>query len=310
MGGIPYQRDMGISRKVIDRASEQGGYITRSQLIEIGHSSGGIDWLLRSGTIKRASEGVYEVFPPSSHVDLVRGATLALPDAVASHQSAAHILDLPKLPDLIPTVSVASHTTHEFPGVTVRRCDDLESSHIKRVDGLAITSIPRTLFDLAGILEFSEFDQIAEAVLIDGRLGMRQFDRLVSHLARRGKRGSRAAKDFIALRMESGPRATALERKGREVLVRAGLPTPMSEFPIPWDTRLRFDDAYPQVRLGIEWDSRAWHQQRRAMSSDRRRDRAAAMHGWRILRFTWEDVTERPGEVSSAVAHMLQHPST
>jgi hypothetical protein len=307
----PYQRNMGLSREVIDRASKQGGYITRSQLLDMGHSPGGIDWLLRSGTVKRASEGVYEVIPPNSHIDLVRGAILALPDAVVSHQSAAHILALPVRPNLVPTVCVAAHTTHVFPGVMVRRCNDLETSHVRWIDGLTVTSVPRTMFDLAGILEFREFDQIAEAALIDGRMSMEQFDRLVSHVARKGKRGSRASKDFIAVRMPGDPRSTVLERKGRRVLARAGLPAPTPQFPIPWNPRRRFDDAYPDERLALEWDSRGWHQQRRAMRSDRRRDREAAIHGWRIVRFTWEDVTEHPREVASTVARLLAlQPST
>ena len=283
---------MGISRNVIELATVQGGFVTRAQLLDMGSTPGGIDSMLRSGALRRASLGVYEAIPPRDDADLVRGAILALPNAVASHQSAAHILELPTLPNLVPTVSVPSHTTHEFPGVTVRRCDDIETFHLRRVDGIVVTSVARTLFDLAGILAFDEFDGIAEAALIGGRMRMKQFDRLVGDLARRGKRGSRAAKDFVALRAGSDPRATVLERKGREVLARSALPAPLAQYQIPWDKRRRFDDAYPESQLAIEWDSRAWHQQRRAMSLDRRRDREAALHGWRIVRFTWEDVTE------------------
>ncbi|MBW3667252.1 MAG: endonuclease domain-containing protein, partial [Actinobacteria bacterium] len=65
------------------------------------------------------------------------------------------------------------------------------------------------------------------------------------------------------------------------------------------------DDAYPEAKLAIEWDSRAWHLQRAAMEADRRRDRIAAMHGWLVIRVTWQDIKERPDEVIAAVGQLL-----
>lgn len=296
---------MGIPRDAIDLASTQGGLVTRSQLLEMGHLPGGVDWLVRSGDFTMIEPGVYRVLPPLDHADVLRGAVLVLPDAVASHQSAAHILKLPSLPTLVPTVTVPTRTTHRFPGVTVRRSDDHDPSHVIRVDGLAVTSVARTLFDLAGVIDFRAFDLIAEAAIVDGRVSMRQFDRVVSSLARRGKRGSRSTRDFIALRRGTDPRATKLERRGRELLAAAGLPRPVPQLAIPWEPRHRFDDAYPDAKLALEWDSRAWHQQRAAMRDDRARDRKAAVHGWQVVRFTWQDVTESPREVTGTVGRLL-----
>jgi hypothetical protein len=130
---------MGISRRVLDLAVHQGGYVRREQLIARGMSPSAIDRRVNEGVITLVTLGVYQVIPSNDHIDLLRGAVLALPDAVASHQSAAHILRFPKLPALVPTVVVPSHTTHRFPGVTVRRCDDLVESDIVRVEGLTVT---------------------------------------------------------------------------------------------------------------------------------------------------------------------------
>ena len=38
---------------------------------------------------------------------------------------------------------------------------------------------------------------------------------------------------------------------------------------------------------------------------DRERDRRALLHGWRVVRFTWIDVTERPAEVVEIVRALL-----
>ncbi|MFZ0014935.1 MAG: hypothetical protein WAL25_12570 [Acidimicrobiia bacterium] len=297
---------MGISREVIERAAGQGGLVTRAQLLAMGHSSGSIDWWVKSDAVVVVGAGVYRVVPPADHQDLVRGAILALPNAVASHQSAAHLLHLPRLPRLEPTVSVASRTTHRFPGVTVRRCDDLRPSHLTRVGDIPVTGSARTLFDLAGVLPFTEFDLIAEAAIVHGRVKLDQFERVSNSLARRGKRGSRSAHDFLEMRSTGDPKATRLESKGRAVLSAAGLPDPIPQFPMPWNPTRRFDDAYPHASLALEWDSKTWHGQRAAMRSDRVRDREAAVHGWSVVRFTWEDVTEHPREVASTVARLLQ----
>jgi hypothetical protein len=296
---------MAISAAVLQRAAKQGGYITRAQLLDLGLSTSAVDRRIDSGDFTVIVPSLYQVFSSDDHSDLIRGAQLALPSGVASHQSAAVLLSFPVLPKLVPTVTVPSHTTHRFPNVTVRRCADMHASHLATVEGIRVTNVARTAFDLAGVLSFGDFESITEALLMAHRLEMRQLERMIRVLARRGKPGSRKVKDFVALRAGSDPRSTRLERLGRSILESAGLPVPIAQYPIPWSESRRFDDAYPEAKLAIEWDSRSWHSQRGAMRLDRQRDRQAALHGWIVIRFTWQDVTETPGEVSSTVRTVL-----
>lgn len=297
---------MGLSKEIVDLASRHGGYMTRTQILETGLSISAIDRRVAAGELTVVSEGTYQVFASNDHTDLMRGAVLALPTPVVSHQSAAHLLEFPQLPELVPTVTVARHTTHRFPGVMVRRSEDLDKSHLTRVEGLPVTNVFRTAFDLAGSLPFDEFDSIGESLILAGRMKLRHFERLTNDLARRGKPGSRAAKEFIAIRLGGDPRATTLERRGRAILASAGMPSPVAQFPIPWDPNRRFDDAYPEAKLAIEWDSRAWHLQSTAMEADRRRDREAALHGWYVIRFTWREIADHPEQVSTTVGTLLQ----
>lgn len=301
-----HREPMGIPREVILKASKQGGHITREQLVELGISASAADRRVRSGDFTVVTPGLYRVFASDDHVDVIRGAVLALPGVVASHQSAAHLLGFPRLPKMEPTVTVPSKTTHRFPGVTVRRTDDLEPSYLTSVDRVPVTNVVRTTFDLAGVLAFHEFEAIAESLILAGRMELRHLCRMTEQLSRRGKRGSAAAKDFIEMRAATNDRASTLERRGRALLAADGLPAPIAEHPIPWSTNRRFDDAYPDSKLAIEWDSLSWHSQQAAMSSDRQRDREAAIHGWVVVRFTWQDVTENPTEVVATVASLLQ----
>lgn len=298
---------VGIDLIVVDKASRQGGYITRVQLLELGMSSDSIDRRIGSGDFVVVGRGVYNIIRPSDHMDLLRGAILLLPDATVSHESAAHLLKFPRVPRLEPTVTVHSRTTHEFPGVTVRRCSDLTKSHLTKVDGIPVTHVARTVFDLAGVLEFAEFDLIVESLVIAGRLKIRHLDRMIGELARRGKRGATNARRTVQERgLAPLVDPTVLERMGRAVLDKHGIPAPLSQYPIPWDPAHRFDDAYPTPRVAIEWDSRSWHSQRAAMEKDRERDRDAAIHGWVLVRFTWTDVTKNPRGVADSVASLLK----
>jgi hypothetical protein len=297
---------MSIPRGVVALAARQGGYVKREQLIEHSLSPSAIDRRVNRGDLTTTTPGVYLVIPSADPFDLLRGAVLALPRAVVSHQSAAHLLDLPKLPELVPTVVVPSHTTHRFPGVTVRRCHDLIGPDVVEVDGLVTTGVVRTFFDLGSLLTFRQWDAIGESLVIAQMMELASFDEVTQRLARRGKPGSRNAHKFLELRAGHNPRATILERRGRGVLADAGIPPPLPEYPIPWRASRRFDDAYPDAQMALEWDSRAWHQQRGAMAEDRRRDREAAAHGWILLRYTWEDVTEAPHEIVETVRGLLK----
>jgi hypothetical protein len=296
---------MGIPKLVLDLAARQGGYARRAQLLALGLSPSAIDRRVHRGDLTTAIPGVYLVIPSEDPVDLLRGAVLTLPNAVVSHQSAAHLLQFPKLPELVPTVVVPSHTTHHFPGVTVRRCHDLSERDVLEVEGLRTTSVARTFFDLGRLLRFKPWDAIGESLVIAGRMELAVFDDVTRRLARRGKPGSQYAHRFLENRAGHDPRATILERKARDVLAQAGLPQPIPEYTIPWRPGRRFDDAYPDAQMALEWDSRAWHEQRAAMAEDRRRDREAAAHGWVLLRYTWDDVTERPHEIAETVRGLL-----
>jgi very-short-patch-repair endonuclease len=298
---------MAIARAVIDVAAGQGGYIKRSQLLELGASESSVGRMVGRGDLTPVASGVYRVLDARDHVDLLTGAILTLPDAVASHQSAAALHRFPLQPALVPTVTVHSRTTHVFPGVTVRRSADLKRRHLVAVGAIRTTNVTRTVFDLAAVLEVGELDSIAEALVIGGRLQLTSLEALINDLARKGKPGIGKLRDLIerrggAQRIDS----TMLEREGGALLTRAVITGYVTEHPTPWDRRSRFDLAFETAKVAIEWDSRSWHVQQSAMSNDRRRDRLAAAHGWVVLRFTWDDIVERPEQVVRDVAAVLE----
>ena len=66
-----------------------------------------------------------------------------------------------------------------------------------------------------------------------------------------------------------------------------------------------FDLAWPEVRLAVEVDGWETHGSREAFQDDRERDALMVAMGWRVLRFTWDDVVKRPGYVLDVIGRAL-----
>lgn len=294
---------MALERLELDTAVAQGGVLTRSQLLEGGRTRGWIERETAAGRLIPLKNGVYRALDLRDHTDLLRAALVTLPNAVVSHESAAHLLRFPRLPALRPTVTVHARTTHVFPGVTVRRTTDLASDHVIRVDGLRTTHTLRTCFDLAGVLDDATVEEVVEALAMADRLVVDDLIACAASLRRRGKPGSSAIDRLVERR--AGIEATKLERLGLRVLAAGGIPSPVLQHPAPWDGRERIDAAWPAARAGVEWDSKAWHMAASRMADDRRRDRQAGLAGWVILRYTWADLDQHPDRVVGEVRQLL-----
>ncbi len=295
---------MSLDRAVIDLAARHGGIVSRQMLIDVGKTPHWVDHQVKVGGLTVIKPGFYRVLPLDGHLDLLRAVSVALPKVVVSHESAAQLLRFPNLPPLVPTVTVPSHTTHRFPGVTVRRASDIRPDHIVKIEGLRTTSLMRTVFDLAGVRDEQYVDEVIGQLVADRRLDLVKFASFHRSLARRGKPGSFAIGTILERRMRRVDRSV-LERRGLALLATDGIPEPVTEYPAPWDDRERIDIAWPPFRAGIEWDSKAWHTREGDFVNDRRRDREAALAGWVILRYTWEDVVADPQRIVREVKALL-----
>lgn len=74
--------------------------------------------------------------------------------------------------------------------------------------------------------------------------------------------------------------------------------------------RFTIDVAFPSDRVAIEVDGWAWHVDAERFAADRRKGNALVGAGWTLLRFTWADLTERPGEVVQEIRAALAEATT
>jgi hypothetical protein len=102
------------------------------------------------------------------------------------------------------------------------------------------------------------------------------------------------------------PPASELEALGFEVLRAGGLPEPVRQLDVGGEAWVgRVDAAYPAARLVVEFDGRRHWQVLLEAEADRKRDAELVAAGWRVLRITWNMLTNDPAGVVRLVTAAL-----
>ena len=283
----------------------QGGVVTRRQVLAAGLTDRQISYRIETGQWSRVTAGGYRAIKMSGRKNLVRAATTVLPNCVASHFSAGALHALGHVDTRTVSVMVHSQTTHVFPGVRVYRVHDLASEHSLTVDGIPTTSVARTIVDLAAVVHPRRLRAIVDDAIASQKTTAPSIHDVLRDVARRGKPGGRVLRTELENWIGPARKESVLERAGNRLLTSAGIDGWETEHTIPWRRDKRFDVAFPKNRVAVEWDSRRWHAQGRAFESDRERDAGALAHGWRVLRFTWTDVHDRPDYVIDTIRDVL-----
>lgn len=297
-------------RMAIEHAKENGGVITRSEAIALGMSPTTIRRRVAEGVFMSLRRGVLALpGAVDTHLLDLHAACRKL-NATVSHQSAAYVHHLDRPRQVTPTVSVPVRRTKDLVGVTVHQSTDLAAEHVVEVDGLPVTSPERTVVDLAAVISKGHLARILDNGLAASRVDFDGLTQIFNQLGRRGKPGTAKLRSLLDERSASlAPPESELEHRLLAIIDRAGLPPPVRQFHAPWLRSIngRIDLAYPPAFLVIEADSRRWHALMQGFETDRLRDNAAQLAGWRILRFTWKEIDERPERVIGTIRSALEH---
>ena len=224
------------------------------------------------------------------------------PRARLSHEAAAALLGIELLQQGVRRLTVPRNRSRlVVPGWDVVRSDVPNRDQLL-VDGVPATTAERTVLDLSRTLPFDEAVVAADSAL---RQGLAAPAALMARLgAARGRRAAAARAVARSLDPLSG---SVLETLLRLTLRAAGL-APVTQHVIRNRSDgfvARVDFCWPEHRLVVEADGFAFHSDRAAYRADRERLNTLERLGWRVLRFTWEDVRGRPDHVVSVVRDCL-----
>jgi Protein of unknown function (DUF559) len=226
--------------------------------------------------------------PPLDVAAELAAAVLACGEgAVLSHRSAAsHWGLLASQAALIDVTATRSRTG--APGVRLHRSRSLDARDTTHHEGIPITTVPRTLLDLAATVQPHRLERaLAQAE----RLQLYDHRAIESVLARANGHQGTAALTRASSREDPKWTASEFEAWFLAVVREAGLPEPMvnSALTAPDHPRLKPDFCWPTHRLIVETDGWDTHRTRAAFQADRRRDAALQADGWRVVRFTWHE---------------------
>jgi hypothetical protein len=286
-------------------ATAQGGVVSPAQLGACGFSAKAVRRRINEGTWHRVG-GAIVLAPGHSGaagwndaslswiLRLTFGPQTRISGALALRRARWH------LPHETHVVVVKDKPNFGLPGVNVLRRPDIDAD--ETAVGLRFVTAREALADCLTVLP-----PAAAANVLDTALQKRYIrpDTLAEDLTARVGRGRLNATGLRQLitRATSGSRSEAEQRMSR-LLRRSGTGPWIPNHPLLDATgrvTAEIDFAHVGLRIAIEVDGRAFHSDRGSFERDRWRQNALTLGGWLVLRFTWEQITQRPHEVIAVI---------
>lgn len=296
---------------LFELATRQHGVVSTPQLVQLGYSPSSAAKAAQVKRLHRLHHGVYAV----GHRRLtwhgrcwaaVLGAEANEMDgvvwpAVASHGSAAHLWGLyryaPETIDVTAPIRRRARRPFRVHFSSILAAEDREER-----EGVPVTSVPRTLLDLAirarpdrldRLLERAEERELLDLVAVESVLA-----RAGGH---RGRGRLRRALDLY----QPDPAFTRshFEKRFRRLVIAAGLPPPSMNYVV---TQFELDAYWPDLRFAVELDLFATHGSRAAFERDRLRQEELKLIGVEMIRVTRPRLQREPEAVIRNLALLLE----
>ena len=287
-----------VERELARIASASHGVVTRAQLLDAGVTADQIRWRVRTGWLLREHPGVYRVGhrAPSIEATYLAAVLAAGEAALLSGRAAAHLLGLVK--GAAPAPEVMSRTQRRIEGVRTHRSRVLDARDATSVRGIPVTTVPRTLVDIAATLPI---EALARACHQAGVRYATTPKAVEAVLARRANNPG-AKKLRRVIHGDVRVTLSKLESRFLKLLRAEGLPLPVTNRPAGGR---RVDCRWPEHRLTVELDGYRFHNSRYSWEQDRRREREARARGDEFRRYSYSDVNESPSSMLAELRALL-----
>lgn len=289
---------------VRELAERQHGVVSRRQLVERGVG----EWLnqgrVEAGLLVPVFQGVFAV----GHSCIGRegrwmAATLASgPNAVLSHASALEMWGLRRSRGSVEVLRRAGGPRRERTGIRLHQTRRLPLGHVTEELGIPVTTIERTMLDMAGRLDERQLERALVAADRSGRLRWNALQAMAQ-----GWRGKKGIGRLRRVAMEVDPRAvdavSPLEIDFLALCREFGVPLPQVNVFV--EGKL-VDFAWPAERVVVETDGYAFHRDRPAFESDRERTVALVAAGYEVHRATHRMLAWNPDPFMTLVRRSIR----
>lgn len=315
-----------VTQSNLPEAVRQKRVLAVAEWRAAGLTQGQLRSLIRSGTLARVRSGVYatqsamkwaETNPRRGHALLVEAARASAGrDSAASHQSAAliHGLDLfPRPSDTVTLTRPPGHGCRNKQDGLSFHTARLSDDHVTRVLGAKVTTVARTVVDIARTSSF-----MSGVVTADAALRVALSDEAAFFVTKEAFLevcdackhwpGVQNARRVIAF---ADPRAeSVLESCARVIFHEHGLEPPELQFTITGpDFRHHVDFYWPRYRVIAEGDGALKYTDPRRAIYQLKRDQQLRDHGEKVVHFTWQEIFMTPSPVPDRIRRAFTSPT-
>lgn len=282
-------------------ATKQHGVVSTRQLDRLGYSPSSAAKGAKAGRLHRIHRGVYAVgHDPLTWHGRCMGAVLAARPCVASHLSAGWLWDVLRYrPE---TIHLSAPTPRRARRGFAVHFADLPLTDRGVIDGIPVTSLPRTLLDLAAMLSAPRLERAIDRAEERSRLDLRPIEELLGRAGNHPGRG-RLRRALAIYRPEPAFTRSGLETRFLDLIRDAGLPAPSMN----WNVDGFEVDAYwASERFGVELDVYETHGTPLAFETDRIRQDDLLLDGVEMICVTGPRLKREPRAVIARVAAHLK----
>jgi predicted transcriptional regulator of viral defense system len=286
-------------------ARGQHGIVAKWQLSAIGVRDRTVDRWLAVGRLHKLNRGAYAV----GHDRLPQrgrwlAAVLACDEtALLSHASAAELWGFARARSSIIHVTSprGNQGRWRLPGVRLHRGRIYGEDERSRRDRIPITSVARTLFDLAEAVDPTQLKRAFEEA---DRLHLLRLRELEGIVARgRGRHALKPIRDILGELSSTERTRSPLEDRFAELCREHRIPLPATNVLVLGH---EVDALWPDSGVIAEMDSFEFHAHRAAFERDRAKDATLMSAGYRVIRLTHRRLENEPTVVAAQLRGLLE----
>jgi very-short-patch-repair endonuclease len=288
-------------RHITSLARRQHGVVSAGQLRAIGVSPTAVRARLVDGRLWPAHRGVYAIGPLTQRGGWMAAVLAIGPGALLSHRSAATLHGI-RATHRAPIEVTVARRVRRRRGIAVHQTRTLHPRDRATYEGIPVTSVARTLLDLAEVVPAAQLQRAYERAERLRILDLRAVNELLGRA--NGRRGAGALRALVSYDAAQAVEAQSeLELRFLDLVRDMGLPTPHVNVVVEGFV---VDAYWPPARLVVELQGYAYHSGREVFERDHERFARLKLAGYEVLGLTWHQVTEKQAWVAAAIRTLLR----
>lgn len=296
-------RHAGREGALAELATRQHGVASHEQLLGLEFGARWIERRLEEGRLSAIHRNVYAVgHSRVSQRGRWWGAVLAYgPGALLSHRTAAVLwgFQRPRGEPTHVTAGCGRQGIRRREGIWIHRCKLAREDRTTR-DGFPVTTVARTIFDLAEVVPFESLKGAAEEA---DRLKLLRLSELKKACERGlGRRALRPVRRLLAELGVPDQGRSPLEIRFPAFIREHRLPPPVQNVHV---LDHEVDALWPAAKLVVELDSWEHHGHRAAFERDRARDPKLLLAGYRTIRVTHRRLDREATQLAAEIRQLL-----